>query len=92
MPHYRNKDPNTTESFGWDWGFKLGIGQSIVSALVTTAEGEVVVEDSEVVDGRYVNALVSGGSFGVRNSILCHVTRSDALTFEDTIVLRIVNK
>jgi hypothetical protein len=82
------KDPNAVLDYQWDWTNWLPVGDTITTANVTIASGDVTI-NSQSNTTQTVTAWISAGTVGTEATLTARVTTSQGRTDDRTITLKI---
>lgn len=86
-----DKDPQAVLDYVWDWSNWLTTGDTISTATVTVATGDVVL-DSDTNDDTTVTAWVSGGTVDTSATVTAQIVTAQGRTDERTITLWVRNR
>lgn len=82
------KDPNAVLDYQWDWSQWLPAGDTISTADVSLASGDVVI-NSESNTTTSVTAWISGGTVSTEAQLTARVVTAQGRTDDRTISLKI---
>jgi hypothetical protein len=82
------KDPNAVLDYKWDWAEWLAAGDTISTADVTLASGDVAI-NSESNTTTSVTAWISGGTVSTQAQLTARVVTAQGRTADRTITLLI---
>ena len=85
------KDPDEEYDLQFDWSARLASGETIDTATVTVASGDVTVATASK-SGALVTFWVSGGTAGTVSVITCRIITSAGRTYDWSGKLRIRSK
>jgi len=87
-PPFFMKDPNAVLDYKWDWSSWLTSGDTITTANVTIASGDVTI-NSQSNTTTTVTAWISAGTVGTEATLTARVTTAQGRTDDRTITLKI---
>jgi hypothetical protein len=82
------KDPNAVLDYKWDWTAWLPAGDTITTAVVAVASGDVAI-NSQSNTTNSVTAWISAGTVGTEAELRARVTTAQGRTDDRTITLMI---
>jgi hypothetical protein len=85
------KDPDEVLDYNVNWTDRLEVGETIVASFFSVAEGDVVIDDDDELNG-VCTVWLSGGTAGTVAIILNRIETSEGRTYDQSVKLRIRSK
>lgn len=93
MLSWPTKDPNEVLDYQLNWANaddpRLETGETITSSTFSVEEGDVVIDSSSYVASGLTTVWLSGGTAGIRCTILNRIITSGGRTYDQSVRLRI---
>ena len=91
VSNVKNKDPNATLDFKFNWDGWLSTGETIIGQVITTASGITSASTSIIASACVVTWLI-GGTSGHRYDVACKITTSASRIDERTMRIDVKNR
>ena len=84
------KDPGATLDYEWDWSNWLATDETITSATISAPSGLTLNSQSNT--DTTATCWLTGGTPGVRYSVVCHIVTTDGRTDERSIFIDVQDR